>query len=483
VRLNSLFNTATFRLALSFASLFAVSSAVLFAIVYWSIQEFESQQIRRSIATEMGSLELSAKSERPGALVHEIEERTKSPGHHPFEYGLLDASGTLIAGDLNSPPTQLGWQVLDRPGATMSDGDTSVVFYVFGMEAGDGQKLFVAQDTEPLEELRETVAGTFALGGAITVALAVLGGAAISALFMYRVERINRTARSVMAGAIGERMPVSGANDEFDQLSTNLNLMLDRIESLVGNLKRVSSDVAHDLRTPLTHLRHGLERARSEARTVPEFSAVIERSISETDGILRTFSALLRIAEIESGAQRASFADVDLSGLMTRMLETYAPVAEDEGYVLSGSIEPGVAVRGDRALLNQLLANLCENAIHHTPAGTRIELGLEANGSEIVCSVKDTGPGIPRSERARVFQPFHRLDQSRSTPGSGLGLALVKAISELHGGTIVLLDNAPGATLELRLPRRSQLQRVEASVATGRSGLADEVSRQLSGNL
>ena len=482
MRQASLFRTAAFRLALSFASLFAVSSAVLFGIVYWSIQEFESQQIRRSIAAEVGSLELSAKSEKPEALIHEIDERTRFPGYRPFEYALLDANGTQIAGDLSPPPARLGWQIIDRPGPAMPDGDSSIVLYVNGTESSDGHRLFVAQDTEPLEELRETVASTFAIGGAITVALAVLGGIAISAFFMRKVERISRTARSVMAGAISERMPVGSANDEFDRVSRNLNLMLDRIESLVGNLKRVSSDVAHDLRTPLTHLRQGLEQAKTEARAMPRFEAAIDRSIAETDSILRTFSALLRIAEVESGERRSSFVDVDLSSLMTRMLETYCPVAEDEGYTLSGAIEPELAVQGDPALLTQMIANLCENAMRHTPAGTHIELRLAADNGDAVCTIADDGSGVPEAERGQIFRPFYRLDQSRSTPGSGLGLALVKAIGELHGGEITLRDAAPGAKFELRLPRRLSGASGQAIAKSNGVGLARWLSRQLSGN-
>jgi len=185
---------------------------------------------------------------------------------------------------------------------------------------------------------------------------------------------------------------------------------------------------------------------------VPEFQAVVDRSIEETDGILRTFGALLRLAEVESGQQRASFADLDFSALADRMVDTYAPVAEDEGYTLTGAVQPGLRLRGDQALLTQMIANLCENALSHTPKGTHIRLSAVAGKGAVIFTVADNGPGVPDGERERVFRPFYRLDQSRSTPGSGLGLAMVKAIGELHGGTVVLRDAAPGAAFEVRLP-------------------------------
>ena len=483
MRPSSLFKTATFRLALSYASLFAVSSAVLFGAVYWAIQEFESQQIRRSIETEVSSLEVAEESGSHDALTREMTERTASHSHHPFEYALVDANGARLAGDLPATPSQLGWQFMEVPGPTMPDGDSSQVLYVFGSEIGDGQRLFVAKDSEPLEELRETVAGTFALGSAVTMILAILGGAAVSALFMQRIETINRAASRVMDGAIGERMPVIGTNDEFDRLSVNLNQMLDRIESLVANLKRVSSDIAHDLRTPLTHLRNELEQARSQARSVPEFAAVIERSIAETDGILSTFGALLRIAEIESGGQRANFADVDMSSLMNKLVETYAPVAEDEGFNLSGSIEAGLRLRGDQAMLTQMIANLCENAMRHTPAGTRIELGLVLAQGDALCTVADNGPGVTATEREQIFRPFYRLDQSRSTPGTGLGLALVKAIAELHGGAVAVADGNPGARFEVRLPVRTAVPAIRRNAGRTESAPAIQPSRQIPDNV
>ena len=456
---NSLFRSAAFRLTLSYATLFAVSSALLFGVVYWAIQEFEREQIQNSITAEVAELKQTAESGAADHLRKLIEQRTDASGHHRFQYALINGDGSRIAGDLSSTPRQLGWQTLaeehpEEPGMELhSFGWGADIFYAFGTEAGGGQRLFVAQDTESIEKLRETVASTFALGSGLTIALAIFGGWAVSLLFVRRLDRINSTAVRIMDGAIGERIPVRGSGDEFDRLSGNLNRMLDRIGSLVSNLKHVSSDIAHDLRTPLTRLRQDLEQAKTESRSIPDYQATVDRAIEETDQILRTFGALLRIAEIESGERRSGFASVDLSALLQRLADTYAPVAEDEGRTLATTVAPGEIIRGDQTLLTQMFANLCENAIGHTPVGARIDVSLAADTDGLLVTISDNGPGVPADLRDAVFRPFYRLDQSRSMPGSGLGLAMVAAIVELHGATITLTDAAPGARFAIHFPR------------------------------
>jgi len=453
VALSRLFHSATFRLALTYAGFFALAVAVLFAVIYWAMAEFENEQIRKSIQAESNALIAETTMKGGNTIQAEISIRTRVQEHSYFRYAMKSPDGAVI-GNLPILPGALGWGTLEEP-----ETETPIEkpfdharYYIFATALADGNRLYVAQDSEAVDELRNTITRTFEWGSGIFIGLVLIGGLGTSWRFLRRIEGINTAAQHIIDGALNERVPLRGNNDEFDRLSSRLNQMLDRIESLVGNLKRVSSDVAHDLRTPLTHLRQGLEQARSKAQSVPEFQAVVDRSIDETDGILRTFGALLRIAEVESGQQRASFADVDLSALMNRMVDTYAPVAEDEGYALTGAIRPGLHIRGDQALLTQMIANLCENALRHAPKGTHIQLGLTAGKDGLTCSVADDGAGVPAPERNRVFRPFYRLDQSRSTPGSGLGLAMVKAICELHGGTISLLDAGPGALFEIRLP-------------------------------
>ena len=453
MRLSRLFQSATFRLALTYAGLFALAVAILFAVIYWAMAEFENEQIRKSIQTEANALIAETTLKGGNTIEAEIKIRTRVQEHSYFRYAMKGADGSVI-GNLPILPDASGWSTLEEP-----ETETPIEkpfdharYYIFATALADGNRLYVAQDSEALDELRNTITRTFEWGGAGFFGLILIGGLGTSWRFLRRIERINTAAQHIIDGSLNQRVPLRGNNDEFDRLSGRLNQMLDRIESLVGNLKRVTSDVAHDLRTPLTHLRQGLEQARFKAQSVPEFQAVVDRSIEETDGILRTFGALLRLAEVESGQQRASFADLDFSALADRMVDTYAPVAEDEGYTLTGAVQPGLRLRGDQALLTQMIANLCENALSHTPKGTHIRLSAVAGKGAVIFTVADNGPGVPDGERERVFRPFYRLDQSRSTPGSGLGLAMVKAIGELHGGTVVLRDAAPGAAFEVRLP-------------------------------
>ena len=213
---------------------------------------------------------------------------------------------------------------------------------------------------------------------------------------------------------------------------------------LMEGLKQVSNDIAHDLRTPLSRLKQRLEEVRSEANSIEEYKEAVDQAIQDADIALSTFGALLRIAQIESGTRRANFSDVDLSSLLANLATTYSAVAEDMGKTLVSSIEPNIHVRGDRELLTQLFVNLIENALRHTPSGATVSISLALREGGPIAEVSDTGPGIPESERANVFKRFYRLDRSRSTPGAGLGLALVAAVAELHTARIELLDNEPG---------------------------------------
>jgi signal transduction histidine kinase len=270
--------------------------------------------------------------------------------------------------------------------------------------------------------------------------------------FLRRIEAINRTAAQIMAGSLDARVCVHPNGDEIDSLAANLNAMLDRMQSLMENLQQVSSDVAHDLRTPLARLRQNLEAARTSATTVEEFRVSTDAAIAETHGLLATFSALLRIAQIQSGSRKAGFSKVDLSELFEFIAATFQPVAEDERHRLVSEIALGLTITGDRELLLQLATNLIENAIRHTPPGSTIKLQLQRDGEAIVAVVADDGPGIPTEEREKVFRRFYRLELSRTTPGSGLGLALVAAIAELHAAKIAVNDCAPGFCVELRFP-------------------------------
>jgi signal transduction histidine kinase len=235
--------------------------------------------------------------------------------------------------------------------------------------------------------------------------------------------------------------------------------MLDRIQMLMEGLRQMSNDIAHDLRTPLTRLRQHLEGAQSKAETAAEYGDIVGRAIKETDDILHTFGALMRIAQIEAGTRRSAFTEVDFSNVLCTIVDAYAAVAEDAHHALTNQIPKSVLVRGDRQLLTQMMANLVENALRHTPEGTRVEITLEDGPTAPICVVADNGPGIPEEERDKVFRRFYRMDRSRSTAGSGLGLSLVAAIAELHRIVVEVGDQRPGVRIALKFPAIEKAQR------------------------
>jgi signal transduction histidine kinase len=302
----------------------------------------------------------------------------------------------------------------------------------------------VAQDADRLTEMQHAIARAFVWASGLALLLAIAGGALIGTSFLSRSDTITRTSLAIMEGDLSARIPVRGTHDEIDQLVSSLNAMLSRIQQLMDGLRQVSSDIAHDLRTPLGRLRQHLEDARARATTTADYDAATDAAIEEADELLETFSALLRIAQVEAGAQKRGFTDVDLSELVKSVGEAYQPAAEDSEHTLDYQIEDGVHLTGDRQLVAQMISNLVENALRHTPAGSTVSLARRRTGPGFEIEVADNGPGIPETEHERVFTRFYRLDRSRSTAGSGLGLALVKAIAGLHGLTIRLEDKKPG---------------------------------------
>ncbi|MGH8621322.1 MAG: sensor histidine kinase [Burkholderiales bacterium] len=390
------------------------------------------------------------------SLVRSIELRMAELRPPRRYYLLQDAAGKRIAGNLPPMKPLEGERVLpvsyllaDRSSKSDDPADAYPVV-ALGRQLRNGGFLLIGESRYRAVKAREAIVRAFAWGIAITVLLAAGGGAALGIGFLRRIEEINRTTRSIMDGDLGKRVPTSGGGDEMDQLAVNLNAMLDRIQALMESLKRVSDDIAHDLRTPLSRLRHRLEAARG--RTAPGGDLVIEQSIADVDAILEAFSALLRISQIEAGARRAAFSDVSLERIVSTVSEAYAPVAEDRSQRLKTVLASVPPVHGDRELLTQMVANLIENPIRHCPSEVDITVGLAQENGSPVLRVADTGPGIPAPEREKVFRRFYRLEASRTTPGSGLGLALVKAVADLHGAAVELADNNPGLRVTVRFP-------------------------------
>jgi signal transduction histidine kinase len=315
-----------------------------------------------------------------------------------------------------------------------------------------GLRLGVGEDLEQVDEMEETFLGILASALGIVLVLGIGGGLLLSAGFLRRLDVITRTADAIIAGDLSRRIERTGSGD-FDHLAATLNTMLDRSAGLMENLRQVSSDIAHDLRTPLARLRQDLEEAKDKHLTAADYRRVVERAVDDADVLLQIFSALLRIGEIEAGTRRSAFRPLDLSEVMHTVAEAYAPVVEESGRALRAEIAEGVKITGDRELLSQLFTNLVENALLHTPVGTTINLRLSREDQGALAEVADSGTGIPEEERTKVFRRFYRLERSRTTPGSGLGLSTVAAIADLHGTAVELTDNKPGLRIAIRFPR------------------------------
>jgi signal transduction histidine kinase len=449
--------TYSFRITLLYFALLGATVLFLFAAIFWVTAEFMEDQLHAEIEAEASLLVDTFNSSGAETVVKAINRRAGPPGHTADYYLVQDAGGKRIAGNLEPGAAPLpGWYQLPIPAqldpGEVNSGEESDTLLAKGQVLPNGWFLLVGRDTDRYTDFEDEIVDIAGWSLAGVFVLVLVGGRAISASMLRRLKTITDASSEIMHGNLGRRIALRGTGDEFDQLSGNLNEMLDRIQALMEDLRQVSNDIAHDLRTPLTRLRQRLEGARDKAHSAEEYRVAVENAIGETDEILVTFGALLRIAQIESGAKRAAFSKVDLSAVAQSLFETYAAVAEDRRQSMSASITPGITVSGDPQLLTQMLANLVENALRHTPPETRIELDLAAARLGSVFRILDNGPGIAEAERRKVFRRFYRLDASRSTPGSGLGLSLVAAIAELHWVAIELEDAAPGLVVVLRFP-------------------------------
>lgn len=443
-RLTRILRSASFRLTLFYAVLFVASAGALFATVYWTATAAMQNDMAAVLRSEAYQLaEIHSRSGLAG-LSQQIARRMNFRTRGPIFYLLQAPNRRVVVGNLpGMPPVEGVVDFVPRNDEPEADVEPSKLTG-FGLTLPDGSFLLVAQDANRLTEMQHAIVRAFVWAGGLTLLLAIAGGALIGSSFLRRIDTITRTSRAIMEGDLSARIPARGTHDEIDQLVSNLNAMLGRIQQLMDGLRQVSSDIAHDLRTPLGRLRQHLENARERAKTTAEYDAATDAAIAEADGLLETFSALLRIAQVEAGAQKRGFSDVDLSELVRSVGEAYQPAAEDSQHRLSHKVEDGIHLTGDRQLLAQMISNLVENALHHTQTGSTVSLALRKARAGFEIEVADNGPGIPQSEHGKVFDRFYRLDRSRSTAGSGLGLALVKAIAGLHGLTIRLDDRKPG---------------------------------------
>jgi signal transduction histidine kinase len=447
VRQNKLFHASSFRLALLYAGLLIVSVLLLFGLTYWLASEYAAQDEVNEIAVEGESIQDEARAQGQAQLPAIIDNHLRLRRDVRAVYLLQDEAGRKIGGNIDAVTPFVGPTVLDL----VLDGQMRQV-RAYGYRLEDGKYLVVGQDTATLRQMRALIIRAFSIGFFVTVLMAILGSVIVSTTVLKRVDAVSRTARAILAGDFSQRVPVRGTNDEFDDLAASINAMLDRIEDLMRSMRQVSNDIAHDLRTPLTRLRQRLEHAKRRVHTVEELHDDLGHSIAQVDLILETFSALLRIAQIEAGRKTERTISVDVSTLLCGIVEDFAPAAEDRGQRLVAEVQPQLKAAADPELLTQMVVNLVENAMRYSPAGARISVQGRTVEEKIELAVCDTGPGIPPQERDNVLRPFYRLEASRTTEGNGLGLSLVAAIAKHHHAKLTLDDNAPGLRVAVVFP-------------------------------
>ncbi|MBO9123252.1 MULTISPECIES: sensor histidine kinase [unclassified Rhizobium] len=446
-----LFKSTAVRLSALYILLFAICAATLVFYVTAMSERLLTSQIREAVQQEVDQVQRAYDNGGMNLLLRTMERRARQPGANL--YIIAGPSGDILAGNVASV----------QPGVLDEQGWTSLPFryqrYAEGRQSkphmavaninvlDNGLRILIGRDLGEPEAFRVLVRQ------ALMVALAIMGLGAVIIWFgigrnaLKRIDRMSAASKKIMAGDLSQRLPVGGSGDEFDRLSVSLNTMLGRIEKLNEGLRQVSDNIAHDLKTPLTRLRNkaadAIDTPDADTRRV-----ALEGIISESDQLIRTFNALLMISRVEAGSVAAEMSTIDLSAIVADSAELYEPVADEAGLAMTTDIEPGIEVQGNRELIGQAIFNLIDNAVKYSAGaetGGEVSLRLTRRPDAICLQVADHGPGIPADKREDVLKRFVRLDESRSKPGTGLGLSLVEAVMELHSGKLELSDTDPDA--------------------------------------
>ncbi len=460
--LRRFFRSAGVRLALGYAGLFGASALVLIIVLWSATLGLLNGQVDAAIQAD--ALGLSERWQDGGAraLLQTIDERMAGNVDDDAIYLVIDQDGRRVAGNLAAWPAEVSraGPIYEIP--VQRNGHRSLArLHRFALPAG--YSLLVGRDVAPRADLRELLTHTLAWALLLIIVLSVSGAIVVQRLFRRMLSHVSETAAAISAGDLSPRVRLSGRGDEFDRLAETINDMLDRIGRLMDGVRQVSNAIAHDLRTPITRARARLEDAAEHARTPEELRTEIQRAMDDLDGITAVFQALLRISEIEAGARRSAFTQLDLAPLLRDLAELYGAVAEERGLRLALHIAGPLPTRGDRELIQQAVANLIDNALKFSPPGGTVRLAGERASGSLRLSVTDQGPGIPPTDLARATERFFRGETARHTPGFGLGLTLVRAVAQLHGGVIALDPGDPGLRAVLTLPMVGEVDRDDAS--------------------
>jgi signal transduction histidine kinase len=432
---------------------FGAMVIALFNYVYWSTASFVRTRSDRAIAAELVKLQAADASASRRGLVAMIAQRLADQRFEGGVYLLASPSFAPVAGNLADWPSFMtaagGWTNFSAP-----DGRTQLRATFVTLP--DGSHLLVGKDIGDLDEFARRIKTALALCILLIFLLAGVASVTVTRRTVGRIESINATSRAIMQSGLGQRIALRGTRDEWDELAANLNSMLDRIESLMGEVRQVTDNVAHDLRTPLARIRGRLEKAYNMRRDGGYDQTLIGDTMADLDGVLRMFSSLMRISQIEAFDGMVTFRPVNLFEIAEEVVELFEAAAEDKDKDLKVVGDRRALVRGDRDLLFDAIANLVDNAIKYGSEAGKVIVKVKMSDGGAAISVADDGAGIPAAEYANVFKRFYRLERSRRTPGNGLGLSLVAAVARLHEAHIEMFDNAPGLKIQLRFPLQTK---------------------------
>ncbi|MDZ4370456.1 MAG: HAMP domain-containing sensor histidine kinase [Phenylobacterium sp.] len=441
----------TLRLTLIYVALFCGSIGVMLAVAYIGGVWRPLQAVEASIQADSDQLAGVFRAEGRDALILALDKRANGPRLRMAHHVLVAPNGAVVAANLGSWPVNRGEEWLRYEFDTYASGsEEEHEAVVRDMLLPGGYRLLVGLDTEDLDEREDLIEEALSWGAGMSLALGLIGGLVMTYAVSQRLESINRTARSVIAGDLSGRIPLHGSGDDFDQLSTTLNEMLSRIEGLVASISRVSDNIAHELRTPLTRLRAELEELTAAVGDRDDVEARAVAALEEADRLQAMFESLLRIARLQSGP-RETRDSVDLSLLLEDAVDLHRPAAEDRDQRLITSIPSGLAIQGERDLIFQMISNLLDNAVKFTPVGGEVRLESRATAQGVEVVVADNGPGVPAEDRPRVLERFYR-GGAQGAAGFGLGLSLVAAAAERHGADLRLEDAGPGLRVVVRFP-------------------------------
>ena len=446
MRLHDLRATSAFRLTLLFSALLVGSVLLLFGLVYWRTAILLGGRFDESLLSETREITRTP----PGTRGMALDNLIGSDPRLEWRAGLFSEDLTPLSGNIRTWPQNI-----------IFDGEIRDLDHIvpetkrhggnhlrgLGLTLSDGRFLVIARRADELHEIREVLVRALAGGLAASLALALLGGLVMSSASLRRIEAMHRAAAAIMEGDLTRRLPVAGSDDDFDKLAGIVNVLLAEMERLIGDIKAAGDNIAHDLRTPLTRLRTRLEGALRRGGTIEAHRAAMEDALADADQILATFRALLRIGEVEAGARRAGFTEVDLARLTQAAADLFEPLAAERGLAFSTRIAATPPVKGDPDLLFEAVANLLDNAVKFTPSGGAVCLSLNLAGE---IAVTDDGPGLPDGVEDALMRRFVRGDKARHLPGNGLGLSLVAAVARLHGFAFDLRDAGPGCRAAIR---------------------------------